>query len=117
MHDQPSPSEILAAATALLRSELIPALPGGLAFKARILANALDLVSRQVALGDGPGAAAQARLEALGGGDLTGLSAAIESGAVALDDATLLADLWAVTLAKLAVDQPGYASYRAEIQE
>lgn len=117
MHDQPSPSEILAAATALLREELVPALPADLAFKARVLANALDLVARQVTLGDGEGAAAEARLKARGGGDLAGLSARIEAGDAPLDDAALLADLWTMTLAKLAVDQPGYASYRAEIQE
>jgi len=120
MFDQPGPDEILVVAAAMLRSELLPALPPDLAFKARVLANALDLVGRQVGAGEAAGVAAQARLAALLGreGDTLELTALlaerIEAGAIALDDPALLQHLWATTLAKIAVDQPGYASYRAE---
>lgn len=102
MHDQPDPPEILAAATAFLRSEIIPALPPDLSFKTRVLANALDLVARQVgqlAPDDGQEADIVRR---------------IETGDVDLMAPALIARLWATTLAKLAVDQPNYASYRSE---
>jgi len=121
MYDEPGPDEILAAAARFLRSEVLPALPPDLAFKTRVLANALDLVGRQMSAGDGPAAAARVRLAALVGQegaepDLTALLAGqIESGALAPDDPALLRHLWATTLAKIAVDQPGYASYRAEL--
>jgi len=105
MHDDPGPSEILAAATAFVRGELLSALPPDLAFKTRVLANALDLVARQIA-----GGAPQAQDE-----EAIALAERIEQGAIALDDPALVAQLWATTLAKIAVDQPTYASYRAEM--
>lgn len=120
MHDRPDPSEILASATAFLRRELIPALPSDLSFKTRVLANALDLVARQVAEENAIAANAHAGLAALVGRDgteddlTTNLASRIESGHIALTDPALIDHLWATTLAKLAVDQPNYASYRAE---
>lgn len=104
MHDKPDPPEILAAATAFLRAELLPALPADLAFKTRVLANALDLVSRQVA-------------QPLPQDDLADLARRIEAGEIPLADPALIDHLWTTTLAKLAVDQPNYAAYRAELQE
>lgn len=120
MHDQPDPAEILAAGAAFLRREAIPALPADLAFKVRVLANALDLVARQVAQPEQAAAAAKARLAALVGdcGDehaMTALLAQrIEKCTLPLGDPALLEHLWATTLAKLAVDQPAYASFLAE---
>jgi hypothetical protein len=105
MHDHPGPSEILAAATAFLRGELLPELPPDLAFKTRVLVNALDLVARQIAE-----SAPQADDE-----QAIALAERIEQGLVALDDQALVAHLWATALAKVAVDQPTYASYRAEM--
>ena len=50
-----------------------------------------------------------------GRSDALALSQAIAQGRVALDDPALLAHLWQTTLDRLAVDQPGYASYQAEL--
>jgi len=100
MHCPPQAAEILAAGVRLVREELIPALPADLAFKARILANALDLAQRETAL---PAPA-----------DLSALAGLIDAGTVSPDDPQVLAALWKTTLARIAVDQPAYASYRAE---
>lgn len=121
MHDQPDPPAILAAAADQLRREILPALPADLAFKVRVLANALDLAARQAAQGGAPAEEEHRRLIALLGeeGSNSALNAElarrIEAGSIALTDPVLLDHLWTTTLGKIAVDQPNYASYRAEI--
>jgi hypothetical protein len=119
MYDDPTPQEILDAAAAFLRDEIIPVLPAYQAFKTRILANALDLVKRQIVPPDGIEASALTRLTSLLGMSGTiedlnkELASRLEHGNVALTDSALLGHLWTTTLDKLAVDQPNYASYRA----
>ena len=50
--------------------------------------------------------------------DLNGeLARRIASGAVDLGTPGVAEHLWAVTLAKLAVDQPGYSGYRAALAD
>jgi hypothetical protein len=78
----------------------------------------LDIVARELRLGPAAQAAEQARLRALLGADGTlaelnqRLCEAIASGRFDAGTPGLAGHLWAVTLAKLAVDQPGYSSYR-----
>jgi hypothetical protein len=122
MYDPPEPAEILAAAATLLHTELIPALPPEQAFKARVLANALSLVQRQLSADPSVAADVHARLATLTGSDGEGdapmleaaLSAQIEEGDRPLGDLDLLEYLWRSTLGKIAVDQPRYASFLAE---
>ena len=122
MHDHPDPAEILSAATRFVREELVPALPPALSFNARVLANALDLVARQITENAQVAAESLASIKALLQQDgpeeelMTELSRRIEAGELALDNPALTDYLWKTTLAKLAVDQPKYASYRAEIE-
>ena len=121
MHDHPDPAEILDVATRFVRNELVAALPPALAFNARVLANALDLVARQITQDEQVSVDNTARLSALlqkSGPErelLGELTRRIEAGKFSLQDPALLDYLWTTTLAKLAVDQPKYASYRAEI--
>jgi hypothetical protein len=126
MSSSPDPDEILAAAALLVRDELLPALSGELAFKARLLANALDLVRRQwvQTTTEDPAKAAQedARLRLLAGGAAdtqadpqAELVRRIATGSLSPDDPRLLDHLWQTTLSRIAVDQPHYASYRAEV--
>jgi len=126
MSSSPDPDEILTAAALLVRDELLPALSGELAFKARILANALDLVRRQwvQTTTEDPAKAAQedARLRMLAGGAAdtqadpqVELVRRIAAGSLAPDDLRLLDHLWQTTLSRIAVDQPHYASYQAEV--
>jgi hypothetical protein len=123
MQDTPNPSEILAAVARFLKDEAAPALSGHLAFQARVAANALEMMRRQIELAPAAEAEALARLRALLGqdGDVLTLTAEL-SRRIAAGEADLttpgLADhLWTTTLAKMAVDQPTYAAYRASLAE
>jgi Domain of unknown function (DUF6285) len=121
MQDEPTPTELIKAVADFLRTEIAPAIKGHNAFKLRVAINALDLVTRQLAL-EGPGDAAEAgRLKALLGidGSLMELNRAlaekIAKGEVDLDTPGLKQHLWQTTMDKLAVDQPNYASYKREL--
>jgi hypothetical protein len=121
MQDEPTPAELIKAVADFLRTEIAPAIKGHNAFKLRVGINALDLVTRQIAL-EGPGDAAEAaRLKQLLGtdGSLMELNRAlaekIANGEVDLDTPGLKAHLWQTTMDKLAVDQPNYASYKREL--
>lgn len=123
MQDRPDPVELIRTVADTLRDRLMPQLAGSAAFEARVAANALDLVVRQLTLAAGADAAELHRLEALLGssGSLAELNRMlcdhIAGGDIAADDAALRDHLWATTLDKLAVDQPGYAAYRAEARK
>jgi uncharacterized protein DUF6285 len=121
MQDEPTPTELIKAVAEFLRIEIAPAIKGHNAFKLRVGINALDLVTRQLAL-QGPGEAAEAvRLKALLGidGSVMELNRAlvekIASGEVDLNTPGLKEHLWQTTMDKLAVDQPNYGSYKREL--
>lgn len=128
MQDSPQPEQLLAAVARFLRDEAGPALAGAgqgaLAYQARVAANMLDTVRRQGLLAPAAEAAELARLQALlGDGPGAGsagsgpalnqrLADSIAAGTLTLDSLGLAEHLWQTTLAKLAVDQPGYETYR-----
>ncbi|VIO71051.1 DUF6285 domain-containing protein [Bradyrhizobium ivorense] len=120
MQDEPTTTELIKAVADFLRSEITPVIKGHNAFKLRVGINALDLVTRQLALAEASDAAEAARLKQLLGADGTlmelnrTLSEKIASGAVDLTTPGLPEHLWQTTLDKLAVDQPNYASYKRE---
>ena len=121
MQDEPTPTELIKAVADFLRTEITPVIKGHNAFKLRVGINALDLVTRQLAL-QGPGEAAEAvRLKALLGIDGSvmelnrALAEKIASGEVDLNTPGLKEHLWQTTMDKLAVDQPNYASYKREL--
>ena len=131
MYDTPTPEELLAAVARYLRDEAGPALGASgpqangsaLAYQARVAANMLDMVRRQGLLAPVAEAAERRRLQALLGetgddanlADLASLnqrlSDQIADGSLGLARPGLADHLWRTTLDKLAVDQPGYASY------
>ena len=121
MQDEPTPTELIKAVADFLRTEIAPEIKGHNAFKLRVGINALDLVTRQLALQQDSDAAELARLNALLGtdGSLADLNCAladrIASGDADLQTPGLAEHLWQTTLAKLAVDQPNYGSYKREI--
>ncbi|MDQ2859850.1 MAG: DUF6285 domain-containing protein [Pseudomonadota bacterium] len=123
MQDEPSPSEVLAAVARFLKEEVAPATTGHTSFQARVAANAMEMMRRQLDLAPAAEAAELGRLKDLLGldGDLAALNAElsrrIEAGDLDLTTPGLADHLWAVTLAKLAVDQPTYAAYRASRAE
>ena len=121
MQDEPTPTELIKAVADFLRTEITPAIKGHNAFKLRVGINALDLVTRQLAL-EGPSNAAEAtRLKALLGidGSLMELNRAlaekIAKGGVDLGTPGLKEHLWQTTMDKLAVDQPNYSSYKRQL--
>ena len=121
MQDEPTPTELIKAVADFLRNEIAPEIKGHNAFKLRVGINALDLVTRQLALQQDSDAAELARLKALLGADgsLAELNRAladrIASGDTDLQTPGLAEHLWQTTLAKLAVDQPNYGSYKREM--
>ena len=121
MQDEPTPTELIKAVADFLRNEITPEIKGHNAFKLRVGINALDLVTRQLALADGGDAAEASRLKALLGikGSLLDLNRAlsdrIAKGEVDLQTPGLAEHLWQTTMDKLAVDQPNYASYKREL--
>jgi hypothetical protein len=122
MQDEPTPAELLEGVATMLRDFAMPELTGRTAFLVRVGANAVDLVRRQIELGEKFDAAEHARLVALlkSDGSLPDLNArlceAIEQRRITLDTPGLADHLWATTMEKLAVDQPQYASYRRALK-
>jgi hypothetical protein len=128
MHDLPNPEQLLAAVARFLRDDAGPALARhgdhALAYQARVAANMVDTVARQTQLAPATDAAERQRLQVLLGlppdhPDAADLSALNRRLASRLADGSLgshhpgLADhLWATTLSKLAVDQPGYDTFQ-----
>ena len=121
MQDEPTPIELTRSVADFLRNDITPMISGHNAFKLRVAINMLDLVVRQLTMEEGSDAAEAARLSELLGaeGSLIELNRAlaekIASGEVNLATPGLSEHLWQTTLAKLAVDQPNYASYKREM--
>jgi len=122
MLDQPKGPDILAAVAKLLRETLMPQLPANAAFQARVAANAIDLVTREISFGETVEREALARLQALLSRDgsledlETELSGRIRRGEFDLDSEGLAEHLWQTTLGKMKIDQPAYASYRRALE-
>lgn len=122
MIDAPHGADMLDAVARLLRDTLIPQLPADTVFQARVAANAVDLVAREIRLGAAAQTDATTRLKALLSLDASlpalevELAKRIREGRVGADTPGLMDHLWATTLAKMAIDQPSYASYKREIE-
>ena len=117
MYDAPSAAELVSAVRGFLTEHAMPQLEGHAAFHARVAANALAIVERQLAQGPAAEAAEGERLTALLGlsGSLAEqnreLCRRIRSGALGPESPALLEHLRTTTLDKLAVDQPRYGGY------
>jgi hypothetical protein len=123
MQDQPTPSEVIGAVAQFLKTVVAAETTGATSFQARVAANALEMMKRELDLAPAEDAAELARLTALLGEDGTlaelnqTLAEKIAAGDLDLTTPGLKNHLWATTLAKLAVDQPTYAAYRASLAE
>jgi aminoglycoside phosphotransferase (APT) family kinase protein len=106
-HDRPSAAELLEAVGEYL-VEVRDGVPGRLGFHARVAANVVATVRRELELGPAQADAHAARLAAFGVSDDAGLAAAIRSGVLddRLDEAT--SAVRASVRDKLAVANPGY---------
>ena len=114
LDERPTAAELVAAVADFLEREAAPALEGRVSFHAKVAANALRIVQRE--LGSGAAAAEAARLRELTGADgdpaaLNSLLAQrIRTGELPADDPALRAHLVRSVLTRIAVDNPRYPS-------
>lgn len=118
MMDQPSIKELVDVVREFLEKRAMPELKGHTAFHARVAANALGIVSRELALGPKSVAEERARLVALLGKDGTleelnrELCLRIREGTLAIEAPELVDHLTRMTREKVAIDQPNYAGLK-----
>jgi len=107
-HDVPSAVDLLGAVREFLDEDVVGATEGRVRFHARVAANAVAMVVRELELGPAMAAAHGERLARLGVADDTELAAAIRSGA--LDDRLeeVRAAVRESVADKLRVANPGY---------
>ena len=122
-NDLPTGAELLEAVASFLRDEIVPSGDGRIAFLARVAANAVEIVRREMELEPALEQAAQARLEGLlgHGGPLESLNRElcerIEGGELTLETPGLSRFLWETTLRKVEIDQPRYSGYRRAVED
>ncbi len=115
MMDQPSMHELVVAVRDFLEQKAMPELKGHTAFHARVAANALGIVARELEAGGASAETEQARLAKLLGHDGTlmdlnrELCAQIRGGKIRLETPGLTDHLLATTRDKVAIDQPNYS--------
>jgi hypothetical protein len=110
LHDAPSAVELLDAVGEFLRSDVMAGTDGRLRFHARVAANVVAMVGRQIALGPGQESEQMALLSRLGVRTDAELADAIRAGD--LDDRAdeVSAAVRASVASKLAVAHPGYGA-------
>jgi len=122
VYDPPGMRELVAVVREFLERQAMPALEGRLAFHARVAANALGIVERELERGPAAALAERERLRSLLGSDdpldaqNRELCRRLRSGELGLGTPGLVDHLRATTLEKLAVDQPRYAGYRRALE-
>ncbi|MES1990514.1 MAG: DUF6285 domain-containing protein [Pseudomonadota bacterium] len=123
MQEQPSAYELVDIVAEFIRSTAMPQLTGHAAFHALVAANALDMVKRELKILPRATDEEMERLRVLLGHDGAledlnrELCAKIENGELTLDTAGLADHLWAITITKLAINQPKYSGYVRALEE
>jgi hypothetical protein len=118
MMDQPSVRELVEAVRAFLEDKAMPELKGHTSFHARVAANALAIVARQLERGAQAEAEEFEGLCALTGRDGTleelnrALCRAIRGGDIDILLPALQQHLERTTRAKIEIDQPNYSGMR-----
>lgn len=109
-HDVPSAAELVEAVGELLRGDVMAATEGQVRFHARVAANVVDIVGRELALGPAQAVTHAGRLAGLGVADDAELAWRIRTGT--LDDRRheVVAAVRASVDDKLAVANPRYAT-------
>ena len=118
MMDQPSVLELVRVVRDFIEKRAMPELKGHTAFHARVAANALSIVLRELEQGPQSLAGEKARLVALLGRDGTledlnrDLGARIRAGEMGLETPGLAAHLEQTTREKVGIDQPNYSGLK-----
>jgi hypothetical protein len=114
LHDRPTAAELVAAVRGYLERDVMPGTEGRLAFHARVAANVLGMVERELELGDAQDDEEHARLAALLGRDGTTreltelLATGIRRGEMDARWAETVALVRSTVRAKLEVANPRY---------
>jgi len=115
--DQPSALELVTAVRVFIEKHAMPELQGRTAFHARVAANALAIVARELEQAASASEDERRRLQDLLKQDGTldalnrDLCCQIRGGQIAWNDPALAVHLTTATLAKIAIDQPNYSGY------
>ncbi len=122
--DMPSIDELVVSVTRFLRDDVMGATQGRTSFMARVAANSLDIVRRELDLAPAHRAGERARLSALLGADhdvdldtlRRRLVAVLRGGELRLDDPALVHHLRTTVVNQVAIDQPSYSGFTAAIE-
>ncbi|MCZ4548383.1 phosphotransferase family protein [Gordonia rubripertincta] len=108
LHGRPTAAELVDAVAEFLRDSVVPGPDREVGFKARVAANALDIVGRELTIGKGQVQADRERFEALGFRSETDVALAIRTGKIAATDPAMTAAVRASVTDRLAVANPRY---------
>ena len=118
----PRNDELLVSVRDFLREDVMAATSGRTQFMARVAANSLDILLRDMSLGPALREAEQHRLVAVMGHEGSRealrweLVAKLRDGSMPLDQTGLVEHLRATVIGELAVDQPNYSGYKNALQ-
>ena len=121
--NRPTRDELLEAVIEFLENRVMPKLDKHTAFHARVAANVLNIVRRELEQGPKLDAEELVRLKDLLGedGTLEALNAElcnrIHRGDLDYTDPELMEHLFQTTMGKVSVDQPIYSAYRRALEE
>jgi hypothetical protein len=104
----PTAAEVLAAVSEFLRSEVVPCTDKRVGFHARVAANLVDAVERELLFGAEADATHRARLDTLGVVDDTELAAQLRDGQWDARLTDLIPPLRATTIERLRIASPSY---------
>lgn len=105
-YGRPTAAELVAAVAGFLETDVREATTGQVGFHARVAANALRMVERELLAGSAADVAVA--LEGLGYADENQLAAAIRAGELDDRPAEVLDCLWVLVRHRLDVAHPGY---------
>lgn len=111
-HDRPTAIELVEAVREFVRDEVMPATEGRVQYHARVAANVLGIVERELRMGGRQAAEHAQRLRELGYDDDVALARAIRDGDVDHRDRAVIDAVRASVMAKLEVARPRYLDGR-----
>ncbi len=121
--NRPTMEELTIAVREFLEEKVQPEISDSQRFHMRVAINVLKIIERELASGDALNSAERKRLMSLLGeqGDLTELdkklAEKISDGSIDIENDELFTHLWETTVAKLAIDNPNYSTYKKIIKE
>ncbi len=120
--DLPNATELISIISAYLRSDVMPAVTGRNSFLARVAANGLDIVGREIIHGPGLREREIVRLQALLATDNASLDElrwdlvrSLRAGELSLDDDALTTHLRNTVVGQGSINQPKYSGYQTAL--